>query len=86
MGSLVCCSVMDEPFHLVGFRRRGEHSAVTLRCLSQTEKQQGKWRLGFSKPERVGVRAPVYLSVVLKYLAVEVLELAGNAARDNRRN
>ncbi|VDP53325.1 unnamed protein product [Schistosoma curassoni] len=32
--------------------------------------------------ERVGVGSPVYLAVVLKYLAAEVLELAGNAARD----
>ncbi|KAE8727611.1 Histone H2AX [Hibiscus syriacus] len=36
--------------------------------------------------ERVGSGSPVYLSAVLEYLAAEVLELAGNAARDNKKN
>ncbi|PRP74141.1 histone H2A [Planoprotostelium fungivorum] len=33
--------------------------------------------------ERIGAGAPVYLASVLEYLAAEILELAGNASRDN---
>ncbi|KAJ0756816.1 putative transcription factor Hap3/NF-YB family [Helianthus annuus] len=35
--------------------------------------------------ERVGAGAPIYLATILEYIDVEVLELAGNAARDNKK-
>ncbi|TVT97378.1 hypothetical protein EJB05_57377, partial [Eragrostis curvula] len=35
--------------------------------------------------QRISVGAPVYLAAVLEYLAAEVLDVSGTAARDNNK-
>ncbi|NXJ75542.1 H2AL protein, partial [Trogon melanurus] len=35
--------------------------------------------------ERIGPGAAIYLAAVLEYLSMEILELAGNAAQDNKK-
>jgi histone H2A len=34
---------------------------------------------------RIGAGAPVYLAAVLEYIVAEIVELAGNSARDNKK-
>ncbi|XP_046680791.1 late histone H2A.2.2-like [Homalodisca vitripennis] len=36
--------------------------------------------------DKIGVGSGVYLAAVLEYLSAEILELAGNAARDNKKS
>ena len=38
---------------------------------------------GYSK--RIGGGAPVYMAAIIEYLVAELLELAGNAAKDNKK-
>ena len=41
---------------------------------------------GCTHHQRIAVGAPIYQAAVMEYLAAEILELAGNAARDNKRS
>lgn len=36
--------------------------------------------------ERIGAGASIYLTATLEYLAAEILELSGNAAKDNKKS
>ena len=36
--------------------------------------------------DRIGSGSPVYLAAAFEYLSAEILELAGNAARDNKKH
>ena len=73
--------------------RAGKGKASTTRATTKSSKAGLQFPVGriarlmktARQAERVGAGAPVYLAAVLEYLAAEVLELAGNAAKDNKK-
>ncbi|KAK3023462.1 hypothetical protein RJ639_044842, partial [Escallonia herrerae] len=72
-----------------GGRRGGERKkAVTKSVKAGLQFPVGRIARFLKKgryAQRTGGGAPIYLAAVLEYLAAEVLELAGNAARDNKK-
>jgi histone H2A len=71
-------------------RGKGKKSSKSVTRSSRAGLQFPVGRLSrFLKDERyasrIGAGAPVYLAAVLEYLAAEILELAGNAARDTNK-
>jgi histone H2A len=71
-------------------RGKGKKAAKSVTRSARAGLQFPVGRLGRFLKEgryaaRVGGGAPVYLAAVLEYLAAEILELAGNAARDNKK-
>jgi len=77
---------------------KGGKSAVPAVVSSKTVSRSAKAGLQFpvgrihrhlrkgNYSQRTAAGAPVYLAAVLEYLAAEILELAGNAARDNKKS
>ena len=76
-----------------GRGKAAESGAAASKAISKSTKAGLQFPVGriarFMKQgrhaQRVGAGAPVYLAAVLEYLSAEVLELAGNAARDNKK-
>ncbi|CAO1620277.1 unnamed protein product [Jaminaea pallidilutea] len=72
---------------------KGKASATDSKSLSRSAKAGLQFPVGRihrhlkngNYAQRIGAGAPVYLAAVLEYLAAEILELAGNAARDNKK-
>ncbi|KAI3440442.1 Histone H2A [Psidium guajava] len=72
-----------------GGRRRERKKAVSKSIKAGLQFPVGRIARFLKKgryAQRTGTGAPIYLAAVLEYLAAEVLELAGNAARDNKKN
>eukprot|EP00061_Rhincodon_typus_P000728 g12576.t1 len=81
-------------------QRPHHHSSRSVRERKARSKAKSCWsRAGLQFPvgrvhrllrkgkyaERVGAGAAVYLAAVLEYLTAEILGLAGNTARDNKK-
>ena len=86
-------TALPRPFPLPSAGGRGKKASSGKKATSRSAKAGLQFPVGrvarFMKKakvaSRVGAGAPVYMAAVLEYLTAEVLELAGNAARDNKK-
>ena len=83
-----------ENCHFINMSGRGKGGKAKAKARSRTSRAGLQFPVGRihrllrkgNYAERVGSGAPVYLAAVLEYLSAEILELAGNAARDNKKS
>lgn len=86
-------SIPFKPIKMTGGKSGGKASGSKSSAQSRSSKAGLAFPVGRvhrllrkgNYAQRVGAGAPVYLAAVLEYLAAEILELAGNAARDNKK-
>lgn len=68
-----------------GQKKKKQHNSRSARAGLQFPVGRVQRQMKSYNVKRVGAGAPVYLAAVLEYIAAEILELAGNAARDNKK-
>lgn len=84
-GSTFACNLPPEEMQLPPLRRKKKtrESFSTQAGLDfPVSKIRNRLKKG-AYAKRIGTGATVYMTAVLEYLAAEILELAGNVARDN---
>lgn len=77
----------------VGGKGKGKGKAVGSKQVSRSQRAGLQFPVGRiarkmregAFAQRIGAGGPVYLASVLEYLTAELLELAGNAAKDNKK-
>ena len=70
-------------------RKGGKAKAVSRSAKAGLQFPVGRYKRYLKEgryAKAIGAGAPVYLAAVMEYLAAEILELAGNAARDNKKH
>uniref|UniRef100_A0A1I7YQI7 Histone H2A n=1 Tax=Steinernema glaseri TaxID=37863 RepID=A0A1I7YQI7_9BILA len=95
-----CLCIGGSDWKKPNFEPQAVYMSSTPKPSGETKKRSKSVRSGLQFPvariqrqlkkgryaERVGSGGPIYLAAVMEYLMAEILELAGNAASDNKKN